>query len=107
MELLIILLICFVFFPLFKFFFTIGKTAHTFKKAYDQQAEQYKKAQEQHSQESKKSSRKERARAYFKDSGEDVEFEEIKTERNVKPTVSSETSSKESQITDAQYEDVK
>lgn len=107
MELIVLLLIIFIFFPLFKFFFAVGKTAHTFKKAYDQQSKQYKKTQEQNVHEVKKNNRKERARAYYKGAGEDVEFEEIKTERKVKPTEENHNSSNEPHITDAHYEEIK
>lgn len=108
MELLILLLVIFVFFPLFKVFFAVGKTAHTFKKAYDQQAKQYKKAQEQKVQEKKKNHHKERVRAYYKEAGEDVEFEEVKIDRKTQPTeASNNTSSNEPHITDANYEEIK
>ena len=108
MELLILLLVIFVFFPLFKVFFAVGKTAHTFKKAYDQQAKQYKKAQEQNVQETKKNNRKERVRAYYKEAGEDVEFEEIKTDRRTQQTeATNDTTNNEPHVTDANYEEIK
>lgn len=81
MDILILLLIIFIFFPLFRIIFTVGKTAHTFKKAYDQQTKQYTKAKEQQAEDTKKNDRKERLRTFFKKTSEDVEFEEIKTER--------------------------
>lgn len=108
MELLILLLVIFVFFPLFKIFFAVGKTAHTFKKAYNQQAKQYKKAQEQNVQETKKNNRKERVRAYYKEAGEDVEFEEIKTDRRTKFSENENNpTNNSSHITDANYEEIK
>ena len=81
MEILLILLIVFVFYPLLKVFFAVGKTAHTFKKAYDQQAKQHAKAQQQHTENVKKNDQKERIRTFFKKNSEDVEFEEIKADR--------------------------
>lgn len=82
MNILILLLIIFVLFPLFRIIFTVGKTAHTFKKAYDQQTKQYAKAKEQQAEDTKKNDRKERLRTFFKKTSEDVEFEEIKTDRS-------------------------
>lgn len=110
MELLLLLLIFFVLFPLLKVLFSVGRTVHTFKKAFNQQSQQYHEAKQQQAQQTEKGSRKERARAYFKNASEDAEFEEIKADRKVPNDAGRSTdgnSSDDSRITDAQYEDVK
>lgn len=111
MELLLLLLIIFVFFPLFKVIFAVGKTAHTFKKAYDQQTKQYAKAKQEQTENAEKNGRKERMRSFFKRTSEDVEFEEIKTDRTAKQTsvnrqTTSGNSSAKPGISDAHFEDV-
>lgn len=107
MEILLILLIIFVFFPLLKFFFAVGKTAHTFKQAYNQQAQQQQKAQQQQAETSKKDGRKERLRHFFRKASEDVDFEEIKTDRNTNPTTDTSSAPREPNVSDAHFEDVK
>lgn len=111
MEILLILLIIFVIFPLFRVLFSVGKSVHTFKKAFNQQAEQFNNAQKQQSEKAEKESRKERAREFFKRTGEDVAFEEIKTDRDIKTdndsSASSHNHSNDSHISDAKYEEVK
>lgn len=107
MEILLLLLIIFVFYPLFKVIFTVGKTAHTFKKAYDQQTKQHEKAQQQQAETAEKNGRKERLRTFFKKASQDVEFEEIKTERNTGSVADTDTSVSEPRVSDAHYEDIK
>lgn len=111
MEILLLLLIIFVFYPLFKMIFTVGKTAHTFKKAYDQQTKQQEKTQQQQAETAEKNGRKERLRKFFRKTSEDVEFEEIKTERNTeKSTIDTDSyisGANEPRVSDARYEDIK
>ncbi len=107
MEILLLLLIIFIFFPLLRVIFAVGKTAHSFKKAYDRQAKQYRQAQQQHTETEEKKGRKERLRTFFKKASEDVEFEEIKAERNTATADINTASSGESRISDAHYEDIK
>lgn len=108
MEILLILFIVFIVIPLLRILFSVGRTVHSVKKEFNRQSQQYSNTRKQQEQKREKTSRKERARAYFKETSEDVEFEEIKTERNVSGTnVQGKPQSADTHITDAPYEDIK
>jgi predicted Holliday junction resolvase-like endonuclease len=117
MNLLLLLFIIFILFPLIRILFGVGKTVHQVKKAFRQQQDAFGQYQHQQSrnQETQQQSSgkaepnlKKRAIEFLKNKSEDAEFEVISEER--KPSNIDENSSKKSSkpyYTDAQYEDVK
>lgn len=90
MEILILFIIIFLLVPLLKTFFAVFRVANTARKEYQRQTEQFRKAQggnnqnqqqswnKQQKQPKGKGSIRDKMRAYYKNAGEYVDFEEIK-----------------------------
>lgn len=118
MEILLILFIIFIVFPLVRVLFSVGKTVHTFRKTYKEQTDAFRQAQQRADQSyadsqttSKKTrdSKKRRAIDFFKKSSEDAEYVEIKGERSPQPDIDTKSSSSSAKprVSDAQFEDIK
>lgn len=111
MEIILLLLIFFIFFPLLKVIYAVWKSVRVFKQAYDQQSDNFGKQQSgnrKQPQQKTRDSRKKRIIDFFKKSSEDADFVEIKGDRN--PTSADDTTtsgSSKPHISDAQYEDIK
>lgn len=84
MELIILLIIALVLAPILRVLFTVFRTAHTVRKEFKRQSQQFSGNQSQqqawHStkQPKQKVSIRDKVRAYYKNAGEYVDFEEIK-----------------------------
>lgn len=114
MEILLILFIIFIVFPLVRVLFSVGKTVHTFRKAYKEQTDAFRQAQQSHTgsqtaSQKPRDSKKRRAIDLFKKSSEDAEYVEIKGERSPQPDIdtTSSSSSAKPRVSDAQFEDIK
>lgn len=117
MEILLILFIIFIVFPLVKILFSVGKTMHTFRKAYKEQTDAFRQAQQrggQSSADTRQTShtshdrKKRRIIDFFKRSSEDAEYVEIKGDRTPRQDDTADTphSTGKPRVSDAQFEDI-
>ncbi|MEF9923917.1 MAG: DUF4834 family protein [Muribaculaceae bacterium] len=112
-NILLLLLIFFIIFPLFRVIFAVWKTAHGLKKQYND----FTGANNQSSQRRGASNRPadyseaQRKKVFDKGDGEYVEFEDIKIEKSnfesTEPPKHDTESPSEPQITDATFEEIK